>query len=222
MIKYIASSIVSFSLILSLLLAISTGGCYKKSADHEDFSSLIATELVKNKDATPNLTPVKKFKRSECPKPPNGCGGTGYITSGDGLFRQECPYCVPDFKEEPHNNTFLLQPPQLKVPCCVHCNCAEGDCFCAYPGECLVKANGNQPVTKWDVKNKLWVTYRPNQQPKFQWAAGDPKLAEWVKKWNAEHPNQLLKEYDAQPVAKPQPQPQPQYRNQGGRVRGRS
>lgn len=253
------------SLPIAIILAVVTvstiGGCSnKRSQDREDYSSLIAVELTKFK---PNVQPdgsFRKFKRSECPPPPNGCGGTGILKSGDGLSTMPCFLCEPDSKEikantqsnddkittklDTTNSTETtkikdeiknklselekikesikqsvkqaqqklskqnklnmqdngvssnyccspdckcenckceltnekccanctcskeVEPTKIKHSCCSHCDCEN--CNCKYPGECLVRANGDLPVRRYDWNRQEWITYRKDSEPLYQ------------------------------------------------------
>ncbi len=77
----------------------------------------------------PSPTPGPKPPRKDC----KYCDGTGFITHGDG-HRSPCPHC-----EAPKDDLFS------KKQCCPHCECGKG-CTCEYPGQCLVEANGGEPV----------------------------------------------------------------------------
>lgn len=43
----------------------------------------------------PRQAPVKLVDTKDCPPPPNGCGGTGKVRSGDGQGWTKCPKCKP-------------------------------------------------------------------------------------------------------------------------------
>jgi hypothetical protein len=118
-----------------------------------------------------NVNPVKKVKRSEC----TVCKGTGKYLSGDGISWVPCGYCEPpatvepSVKEEPKPepepkpqvepapiiDDYHKPAPKKKLDlfsqkCCPDCTCADGDCNCVYPGQCLVEANKGKDVTVYE------------------------------------------------------------------------
>lgn len=87
---------------------------------------------------SPSPTPGPKPPRKDCVE----CKGTGKIVNGDGNVT-DCTYCEPPGTPD---ELFELQKqfePKAKK-CCPHCDCK--DCGCTYPGQCLVEANGGEPV----------------------------------------------------------------------------
>lgn len=105
------------------------------------FQSLIACEQALSLGEDTNTpTPTKKYKRSECPE----CKGKGYIMSGDGLFRQNCPYCEPDsdftgkvsVSELNKGKNIISQCGRADCPC-ENCKCVKGKCECEDPDDCV-------------------------------------------------------------------------------------
>lgn len=121
--------------ILTVMLVIS--GCHVGlstiSREPSRFQSVIACAqaltLDGSTDSTPN--PAKKYRRSECPE----CKGKGYIMSGDGLFKQNCPYCVPDSEDIKGKNVGLSYCNRRDCPC-EDCICPPNKCKCKVKNEC--------------------------------------------------------------------------------------
>jgi hypothetical protein len=67
-------------------------------AAKSDYSTTAVVTLVGGKIvASQNDTPVKKYKRKDCPV----CKGKGWYVSGDGIAKVSCGYCEPEDTQQP-------------------------------------------------------------------------------------------------------------------------
>jgi len=80
-------TLLSCILIASVFFAVST-----------NYSTTAVVTLVGGKIiASQKDTPVKKYKRKDCPV----CKGKGWYISGDGIAKVSCGYCEPEDGENP-------------------------------------------------------------------------------------------------------------------------
>lgn len=136
-----------------LLFAVLFSGCGKiteKQYTQESYKSeIVCVYVYYNHNKPQEIIVDKKYKRSECPE----CKGTGILVSGDGLSRIACQYCEPD------KQSVGLFSTQIK--CCEDCIC-DGECYCSYPGECLIKKNHGWAVMRCD--EQTCRTYYPKDK----------------------------------------------------------
>lgn len=110
-------------------------GKFGGNANSDDMRATAAVSLAAGTfDSGEDVTPIHKGPRSKC----EHCHGTGKIVSGDGLFKQDCPYCEPDHNEAPVAPKADEAPAQPKCSDTADCHCEK--CVCKN-NECL-KCNG--------------------------------------------------------------------------------
>lgn len=106
-------------------------GKFGANANSDDMRATAAVSLAAGTfDSGEDVTPVHKVPRSKC----EHCNGTGKIVSGDGLFKQDCPYCEPDKIDEAA--PIVPKTENAKSPCagtpdckCEICKCQNSECL---------------------------------------------------------------------------------------------
>jgi len=154
----------------SLFFILLIGGCqtaFNLTRSASEFQSLIACEtaavVLTDKNTDSSVTPSKKYKRSECPE----CHGKGYIVSGDGLFKQDCPYCEADASF----GSTKLSGCECDKCSCKECKCTKGkNCICAGGKDCKeFNVQNTQNTQKaQEINKKTQPQAKPQPQPQPQ------------------------------------------------------